>query len=330
MSQLDLFGAPAPPPAAPKVGPAPHPPELHALAGRLPAGLHLGTSSWSFPGWTGFVWDREVPESMLSKEGLSAYARHPLFRTVGVDRTYYAPVTAEVFRRYAESTPAPFRFLVKAAEGCVLARFPHHARYGAQRGLENPRFLDAAWATDAVVQPFVEGLGKKAGPLVFQFPPQELSRLGGEQGFLEHLDRFLGALPRGPLYAVEVRNAALLGPHLAAVLQLHGAVPVLSAWGNLPDVERQAGLLSALQRQALVVRWMLPPGVTYEEARSQFEPFSELAAPDPGTRGRIARLVRAFTQGNARPAWVIVNNKAEGSSPLSVVELARAVAGEAG
>jgi len=312
------------------VGPAPQPPELHALAGKLPPALHLGTSSWSFPGWAGFVWDREVSEAVLAKDGLSAYARHPLFRTVGVDRTYYAPVTAEVFRNYAEATPSHFRFLVKAAEACVLARFPHHARYGAQRGQENPRFLDAAWATDAVVQPFVEGLGQKGGPLVFQFPPQDVSRLGGEQGFLEHLDRFLGALPRGPLYAVEVRNGALLGANLAAVLQLHGAVPVLSAWGNLPDVERQAGLLSALQQQALVVRWMLPPGVTYEEAKSQFEPFSALAEPDPGTRGRIAHLVRAFSRGNVRPAWVIVNNKAEGSSPLSVVELAREVAREVG
>ncbi|MBM4377852.1 MAG: DUF72 domain-containing protein [Deltaproteobacteria bacterium] len=330
MSQLDLFGAPPPPPATPKVGPAPQAPELHALAGRLPPQLHLGTSSWSFPGWAGFVWDREASEAVLAKEGLSAYAQHPLFRTVGVDRTYYAPVTADVFRRYAEATPSHFKFLVKAAEACALARFPHHPRYGAQRGQENPRFLDAAWATDAVVQPFVEGLGDKGGPLVFQFPPQEWARLGGEQGFLGHLDRFLGALPRGPLYAVEVRNPGLLGPDLAAVLQLHGAVPVLSAWGNLPDVTRQAGLLSALERQALVVRWMLPPGVTYEEAKSQFEPFSRLAEPDPGTRGRIADLVRAFAQGNARPAWVIVNNKAEGSSPLSVVELAREVAREAG
>ncbi len=330
MSQLSLFGPPSPAPTAPKVGPAVQPPELHALRGKLPANLHLGTSSWSFPGWAGFVWDREASEATLAKEGLAAYAQHPLFRTVGVDRTYYAPVTADVFRRYAESTPDDFRFLVKAAEACVLARFPHHPRYGAQKGQENPRFLDAAWATDAVVQPFVEGLGHKAGPLVFQFPPQELSRLGGEQKLLERLDGFLGALPRGPLYAVEVRNASLLGPDLAELLRVHGAVPVLSAWGNLPDVERQAELLHALEREALVVRWMLPPGVSYEEARSQFEPFSRLAEPDPGTRGRIARVVRAFSQGKARPGWIIVNNKAEGSSPLSVVELARVVAGEAG
>ena len=52
--------------------------------------------------------------------------------------------------------------------------------------------------------------------------------------------------------------------------------------------------------------------------------------PDPGTRGRIARVVKSFSQGKARPGWVIVNNKAEGSSPLSVVELARTLAGEAG
>jgi hypothetical protein len=54
--------APASAPAAPrkrappvKVRPAPADPALQDLARELPAGLHLGTSSWNYPGWNGMV-----------------------------------------------------------------------------------------------------------------------------------------------------------------------------------------------------------------------------------------------------------------------------------
>ncbi|MBL4847797.1 MAG: hypothetical protein JKY65_19965 [Planctomycetes bacterium] len=88
-SQLRLFGLPPEPLGA--VGPAEIPKDLHALGERLPSDLRLGTSSWSFSGWEGLVYDRPAPSPTLAREGLAAYARHPLFRTVGLDRGYYAP-----------------------------------------------------------------------------------------------------------------------------------------------------------------------------------------------------------------------------------------------
>src|SRR5688572_2460160 len=91
--QIDLFGGPAPkPPDPPKLELAEISGDVRAISARLPARLHLGTSSWSFPGWKGIVWDRDASEQLLAKEGLGVYARHPLFRSVGIDRTYYAPV----------------------------------------------------------------------------------------------------------------------------------------------------------------------------------------------------------------------------------------------
>jgi hypothetical protein len=55
----------------------------------------MGTSSWGFGGWGGIVWDRAYPDDRLSREGLGAYAAHPLLRTVGVDRTHYRPMSVE-------------------------------------------------------------------------------------------------------------------------------------------------------------------------------------------------------------------------------------------
>src|SRR6218665_219055 len=84
-SQLDLFTG-APSPVAPKgrrgkgepVGPAVQAEDVRALGDQLPPGLHLGTSSWTFPGWKGLVFDREATPARLSREGLAAYAPHPL------------------------------------------------------------------------------------------------------------------------------------------------------------------------------------------------------------------------------------------------------------
>jgi uncharacterized protein YecE (DUF72 family) len=290
----------------------------------MPPGLYLGTSSWTFPGWKGLVYDRETTPARLAREGLAAYAQHPVLRTVGVDRTFYAPIPAGAFTAYAAQVPPGFRFLVKAHEACTLARWPVHQRYGDLRGLPNDRFLDAAYARDFVVAPFVEGLGEKAGPLVFQLPPQDPRELGGVGPFVERLHAFLSALPRGPLYAVEVRNEALLTDALAQALADVGACPVLAAWKDMPPVERQAVRTRALHAPALVVRWMLPPNLDYEEARKRYFPFDRLVDEDVRTREAIARASVAALRAN-RPVFVTLNNKAEGSAPLSALRLAQSV-----
>ena len=325
--QLDLFGAP---PLAPKpraVELAPPRPALVALAQRLPAEVRLGTSSWSFPGWKGILWDREAGEAALAREGLAAYARHPLLRTVGIDRSFYGPLSEAQYAGYAAQVPPGFRFLVKAHDWLTVERWPDHPRSGAQRGLLNPRFLDPAYALEAVVGPLVQGLGAAAGPIVFQFPPQPLASTHGSDRFAERLHGFLSALPKGPLYAVELRNGELLGPALGAALKSAGAALCYAAWQHLPPVSQQARRVPPDEMPALVVRWMLPRGKNYEAQREAFAPFDRLQAEDPETRAEIAALVRGAMARGQR-AWVTVNNKAEGCAPESVFKLAEEILGE--
>jgi uncharacterized protein YecE (DUF72 family) len=218
-------------PAAPR-------PEHQALAARLPPTIRLGTMSWSFPGWMGKVYANGAPKTRLAARladrGLPAYAAHPLLRTVEIDRTYYEAPAVDFFRARAAEVPDDFRFLVKAHEDCTVFRFPTHARYGKKRGESNPRFLDAAYAADAVVGPTVEGLGAAAGPLLFQFPPQPLD--DAPETFAARLHDFLRRLPRGPTYAVELRNAELLTPEYGAALLDGGALHCHNAWSAMPTV----------------------------------------------------------------------------------------------
>ena len=147
MPHQDLLFDP-PEPAA--VAPARLDPALTALARQLPAGLRLGTSSWSFPGWTGLVWAGRHDEATLAREGLAAYARHPLLRTVSLDRSYYRPMTAAQFAALAAQVPEDFRFVVKAP--ALISDGAQRDAGGRPVGL-NPAFLDPVLTTEQFVQP---------------------------------------------------------------------------------------------------------------------------------------------------------------------------------
>ncbi len=320
-AQLGLFPDEAPPPLPPAVGPAEIDERARATASDLPAALRMGTSSWSFPGWEGIVYDRRASQSTLAQQGLAAYASHPLLRTVGLDRTYYRPIPSEEFRAYADAVPEDFRFLVKADR--LLTSVVDPEAYGVRRA--NPLFLDPGYAAAQVVGPTLEGLGGKAGPILFQFPPIPPNLVGGRDAFHERLRRFLKGLPRGPLYAVELRTPAFLTEAYADVLHAAGAAHCYSVHPSMAPLDRQLELLQPFYQPALVVRWMLHAGLRYEAARDRYAPFDEIIDEDVPSRERIAVAVLDAIVGE-REAFVVVNNKAEGSAPLSVFRLAERIA----
>jgi len=309
------------------VRPAEPSPEAREAGRRLPAGVRLGTSSWSFPGWAGLVYAGAAPRQALAREGLAAYARHPILRCVGLDRTFYGPVPRDTHAAYAASVPEPFRFLVKAPAHCTFERDPSAVLRGSGPAAPaNPRFLDPAFAA-AAAEPVAEGLGAKLGALVLQFPPQ---RSGGREGaarFAERLHAFLRRLPRLPAgapWAVEIRSAGWLTADYAAALRDAGAVHCVTVHPSMPDVDAQVE--AAVRPDGpLVVRWMLGHGRRYEEARRRYHPFDRLVDEDSATREALARqLARAARLG--RSALVSINNKAEGSAPLSALRLGQRVA----
>jgi uncharacterized protein YecE (DUF72 family) len=319
--QLDLFGAASSPAQSHAVAPAEVSEPLAECAKHLPAGIYLGTSSWHFPGWVRLVYDRVMDERTLAREGLEAYARHPLLKSVGIDRTFYAPIPRSEYAHYAQQVPEQFRFLVKAP---IAHTAPTLRAEPPGRGATNPHFLDAAHAAERFVLPCVEGLGSKAGPLVFQFPPMGHSVTRNADAFVGRLHRFLAGLPRGPLYAVEIRDRDLITPgYLEALVDL-GVRPCLSLHPRMPAAAEQARLMHAAQGGPLVVRWNLHEGFAYEEAKARYAPFTRLIDEDIPTRVALARLcLEAVERGQS--AYVIANNKAEGCAPLTLFKLAEQI-----
>jgi uncharacterized protein YecE (DUF72 family) len=319
--QGSLFGEPPEP--EPDVTPAaafvPRHEELRRL---LPPTLRLGTSSWAFPGWRGLVYGERAKTKQLSRGGLHAYAQHPLLRTVGVDRTFYAPITQHEFAAYAQAVPDDFRFLVKAWSECLTPRLRGP---GGRPGAANPRYLDADAATDLCLSPAALGLGDKLGVLLLQFPPQGAAVCREPKAFAARLHAFLTKLPRGAAYAVELRDAELLCDDYAAALDAVGAQHCCAVHPSMPGVLEQHQ--RAPSRSSLTVRWMLQPGARYEEAVQKYEPFDCLVDPDPVRREEVAVLcARSLLAG--LPVTVIANNKAEGSAPLTLAALAERIAAQ--
>ena len=319
-SQFELFGAGGS--DVELVGTAALPAELTPLVAALPGGLRCGTSSWSFPGWAGIVWAQRAGEQLLAREGLRAYARHPLLHAVGLDKTFYAPLPPEELRRLAEQVPAGFRFVVKA-HAALTTPIDRQSRNVAVTP-DVDRFLDAEYALERVVRPAVQGLGERLGALLFQFPPLGLPYSREPQRFVDALGTFLGALPRGPQYAVELRNPELLGPEYTDALARNGATHCFNVHPRMPPLPEQAAKLGegAWLSGTVVVRWMLHPGQDYEAARERYFPFDRIVDPDAVNRGHIAELLGTVL-GRGNETIVIANNKAEGCAPLSLYGLVR-------
>lgn len=326
-SQLSLFGD------ADAVDPAGVTDDVRRLGRSLPAAIHLGTSSWSFPGWTGLVFaprnGKPATEQVLARHGLPAYAAHPLLRTVSLDRTFYAPLTREEFAAYAAQVPVAFRFVVKAPAAFTdpVLRKPG----SGEASRDNPTFLDAAAAAATFIEPAVAGLGPKAGPLVFQFPPLGRRLTSDVQRITARIAAFMAVLrgrtPRSVTLAVEVRDPDLACSSFAAGLRDSGAVPCLAVHARMPPVADQAAAFG-LDRDdcqvPLVARWNLRAGHRYEEAKQAYFPFNRLVQEDPPTRTTLARLT-ARAAAHGRAVFITINNKAEGSAPCSVEKLAAAI-----
>jgi uncharacterized protein YecE (DUF72 family) len=261
---------------------------------------------------------------LLSRQGLSAYAQHPLLRTVSLDRAFYRPLTVTEYAALAAQVLADFRFVVKAPNLVTDAM----VRSANGRGMElNASFLDPQIAVRDFVQPALEGLGPKTGALVFQLSPLPGPLLAKLPGLLDRMAAMLRALPSlrpvapDGIVAVEVRNAELITPDLAQVLRDSGATYCLGLHAKMLPI------LRALWPGPLVCRWNLHRrhgAFGYEEAKDLYAPFDRIVDADLETRTTLARVIAA-TAGAGHPAYVTINNKAEGSAPLSVRALAESI-----
>lgn len=285
----------------------------------LPALLKCGTSTWAYEGWQGLVYHRAYPKGRFKKDCLAEYARYEhrgerLFRTVGLDQSFYRPPTTAQLAHYAQQIPPGFEMCSKVWEEITIPRFADQARYGAKAGRDNPRFLDAGLFRDQVLAPYAEAFEPFTGPFILEF-----QRTGIEpEDFLNRLDHFLGALPQDFRYAVEVRNPHILGPPYGAVLRAHGAAHVYNHWTYMPALSDQHGRLDkSFTAPFVLLRLLTPLRMKYQDAVTMAEPYNRIVRALPAMRADTIALVEQALR-ESRRTYVLVNNRAEGCAPLTV------------
>lgn len=301
------------------------PADVRALGERLPAAVRFGTSSWSFPGWAGLVYRRPRSQTELAREGLREYSRYPLFGTVGIDRSYYAPLTSEELKRYAGQLAPAFPCCAKVPAMYASPVLPGTGRDSA--AVPNPDFLSPEGFLADVLQPFSLHFSKHMGPFVLEVPPVPPEARLDPLEFADRLGRFLDALPRSCPMSVEVRDRRLLTEAYQAVLHQTGAAHVLNYWSAMPMPAEQAAVIDTTRAAFRVIRLLLRPGTKYEARRDAFRPFNRIVDQDDRLRRDVTRLVRDAV-GREQPVYVLVNNKAEGSAPLTIRALAEQLVAE--
>jgi uncharacterized protein YecE (DUF72 family) len=161
--------------------------------------LLAGASGYSFKEWKGGFY----PEKIKPEEMLAFYSgRLP---TVEINNTFYRMPKTSVLENWAATTPAAFRFSIKASR-----RITHMARM-------KPECADSV----AYLYKNLVALGDKRGAVLFQLPPNLKKDL-------PRLTEFLKLLPADHGAAFEFRNETWFADDVYEALRSAGAALCIS------------------------------------------------------------------------------------------------------
>jgi len=280
-------------------------------------GIFIGTSSWKYEGWLGMLYTPErymtrgrISRAKFEKTCLAEYAE--VFKTVCLDGGFYQFPTAKMLDGIFAQAPEDFRLAIKVTEDITVRQFPSLARYGKRAGRRNERFLDA----DLFVASFLGPLAPyraRTGAIIFEFSQFHEGEWEKLSEFVEALDAFLGRLPKGWDYAVEVRNRGLLRAEYFEVLRRHGVSHTFNSWSRMPPVNEQMAVEGSFTADFAAARFLLRPGRMYEDAVKAFQPYREVKDAYLEGREAMEKLLTPTPRVINR-RYVYVNNRLEGCS----------------
>jgi uncharacterized protein YecE (DUF72 family) len=166
----------------------------------------IGTSGWSYRSWRGPFF----PDKLPARSHLEFYAEH--FPTTELNGVFYRTPTVEAVRGWAERTPEHFVFAWKAS------KFITHWK----------RLKDTSRNSLDLMESRLRLLGRKAGPVLFQLPPQfEKDR--------ERLAAFLKMLRVRHDYAFEFRHPSWYEDDIIDLLRDNGVALCISDHHDAPS-----------------------------------------------------------------------------------------------
>lgn len=291
--------------------------------------IKFGTSTWTYEGWMGTVYNRPYTKSNFKKTCLEEYAEYPYFSTVGIDHTFYGLANDDTLSRYASLLPNGFECCSKVWERITIPKYGKNKRYGKLAGVINEDYLNADLFKDAVLPPYERSFQGHTGPFIFQFQTLYPQRAQGDSRdasaqlryeFSEKLNDFLSQLPTDFRYAVEARNRDFLTPEYFQMLASHNVAHLFNHWTHMPSIGEQLSIKGSITADHIVARILTPLGVAYKQAVENFSPYNEVRIPMETMRRDVADLaVQAINL--KKKAYALVNNRAEGNAPGTIAAI---------
>jgi uncharacterized protein YecE (DUF72 family) len=200
--------------------------------------VRIGISGWRYKGWRGVFYPQALPQ----RRELEYAAR--IFGSIEINGTFYSLQRPQSFARWADATPGDFVFAVKGSRYIT-----HMLR------LTNIRKPLANFFASGVLR-----LGRKLGPILWQFPPQFRFNAKKIEAFFKLLPRDTSsavALARRHdkrvsgrswlrieenqklRYAMEIRHPSFVDPEFIKLLRRYNVALVCAdtvSWPRLMDV----------------------------------------------------------------------------------------------
>ncbi len=165
----------------------------------------IGTSGWHYDSWRGAFF----PKRLLLRHQLPYYASQ--FETTELNGVFYRTPTSEAVRSWRDQTGPNFVFAWKAS------KFITHWKRLSERSVNSLELMESRLAL----------LGEKAGPVLFQLPPQF-------EANPHRLAAFLALLPRHRRYSFEFRHNSWYTPSVLRLLKAANVSLCLSDHHDAP------------------------------------------------------------------------------------------------
>lgn len=240
----------------------------------MPPRVRIGIVGWNYPEWRGLVYTSGAKPAEL----LQQYAMR--FPIVEAASSYYGMPKTEVVATWAAQTPSDFEISLKVPDW-ILKKKPDDP--------DLPRVLDVFMAHMAALR----DVGK-LGTIVAQFSP-----FFKREKKADELAGFVAALPKGPRWAVELRDASWWHDDTYRLLRDAGVTLVWSALGEgfrTPPVATTSSLYLRLFGDRELEE---PFNKKRRDAREELAHWVErIQKPPPGVE-RIDVLVSKYLEGYA-------------------------------
>ncbi len=241
-----------------------------------------------------------------------------------MNAAYYDFPRREYLQKLADHVPADFQFGFKVTDAITLKNFPNLPRFGHRAGRPNLDFLNADLFATAFLLP-CEVIRSRLGVLMFEFSRFWPADYAHGRDFLGDLDTFLGRLPKGWPYAIEMRNSHWLREEYLQCLARHGITHVFNSWDAMPSVTDQAALPGIRTNPGLIAaRFLLKPGRKFEQAIKLFQPYDKVREVNDEARAAGAELIiEGERYEPRRKTYIYVNNRLEGNGLETIQAMIR-------